>query len=43
MRRVHDTVDEEDPVSVGIIEDLTAQLEQQAWFVGADLRTPQTR
>lgn len=43
MRRVHDTVDEEDPVSVGIIEDLIAQLEQQAWFVGADLRTPQTR
>ena len=40
LREVHDTVDGEDPSSSGIIEDLTVQLEQQAWFLSAEVRKP---
>ena len=40
LREVHDTVDGEDPSSSGIIEDLTVQLEQQAWFLSAEIRKP---
>lgn len=40
LREVHDTVDDEDPSSAGIIEDLTSQLEQQAWFLSAEIRKP---
>ena len=40
LRDVHDTIDGEDPSSSGIIEDLTTQLEQQAWFLSAEVRKP---
>ena len=40
LRDVHDTIDGEDPSSSGIIEDLTVQLEQQAWFLSAEIRKP---
>ena len=40
LRDVHDTIDDEDPSSSGIIEDLTNQLEQQAWFLSAEIRKP---
>jgi len=40
LRDVHDAVDAEDPSSSGIIEDLTSQLEQQAWFLSAEVRKP---
>ena len=37
---MHDIIDEEDPSSSGIIEDLTVQLEQQAWFLSSEIRKP---
>lgn len=40
MRDVHDTVDEADPTSADILHEFIAQLEQHAWFLGAELRTP---
>ena len=40
LRDVHDTIDGEDPSSSGIIEDLTVQLEQQAWVLSAEIRKP---
>ena len=40
LRDVHDTIDGEDPSSSGIIEDLTVRLEQQAWFLSAEVRKP---
>ena len=40
LRDVHDTIDGEDPSSSGIIEDLTVQLEQQAWFLSSEIRKP---
>ena len=40
LRDVHGAIDEEDPSSSGIIEDLTVQLEQQAWFLSAEIRKP---
>ena len=40
LRDVHGAIDEEDPSSSGIIEDLTTQLEQQAWFLSAEVRKP---
>lgn len=41
MREVHDTVDEADPTTADILHGFIAQLEQHAWFLGAELRTPQ--
>lgn len=35
LREIHDAVDEEDASSVGIVEDYTQRLEQQAWFLSA--------
>ena len=35
LRDIHDAVDEEDASSVGIVEDYTQRLEQQAWFLSA--------
>ena len=40
MRRVHDDVDEEDPTSADILHGVLEQLEQYAWFVSAEKRTP---
>lgn len=40
MREVHDTVDEADPTSADILHEFIAQLEQHAWFLSAELRTP---
>jgi len=40
LRGVHDAVDDEDPTSVGILEDLTGKLEQQAWFISSEDRKP---
>ena len=35
LREIHDTVDEADPSSSGILEDYTQRLEQQSWFLSA--------
>jgi starvation-inducible DNA-binding protein len=40
MREVHDQVDEEDPTSADILHEIIATLEQYAWMVGAENRTP---
>ena len=40
MRRVHDDVDSEDPTSADLLHGYISQLEQQAWFLSAELRTP---
>jgi starvation-inducible DNA-binding protein len=40
MRDVHDQVDEEDPTSADILHEIIATLEQYAWMVGAENRTP---
>jgi len=40
MRRVHDDVDDEDPTSADILHGILEQLEQYAWFVSAEKRTP---
>ena len=40
LRGVHDDVDSEDPTSSGIVEDFTGKLEQQAWFLSAEVRKP---
>ncbi len=43
MRRVHDAVDEADATTADILHDFIHQLEQQAWFVGAETRKPSVR
>jgi starvation-inducible DNA-binding protein len=40
MRRVHDDVDAADPTSADILHSYISQLEQQSWFIGAEIRTP---
>lgn len=40
MRRVHDEVDEEDPTSADILHAVIESLEQFAWMVSAENRTP---
>ncbi|MBN9239550.1 MAG: DNA starvation/stationary phase protection protein [Micrococcales bacterium 70-64] len=40
MRDVHDAVDEEDPTSADILHAIIASLEQFAWMVSAENRTP---
>jgi starvation-inducible DNA-binding protein len=40
MREVHDQVDEEDPTSADILHEIISTLEQYAWMVGAENRTP---
>lgn len=40
MRRVHDPVDEEDPTSADILHAVIERLEQFAWLVSAENRTP---
>ncbi|MDO4901849.1 Dps family protein [Actinomyces sp.] len=39
LRDIHKVVDETDPMSSGIIEDVTLKLEQQAWFLSAESYT----
>ena len=43
MRDVHDAVDEEDPTSSDILHAAIEKLEQYAWMVSAENRTPVTR
>ncbi|MEV4774198.1 Dps family protein [Microbacterium sp. LWH12-1.2] len=43
MRRVHDAVDEEDPTSADILHAVIERLEQFAWMVSAENRTPAKR
>lgn len=43
MRDVHDEVDEADPTTADILHEVIDKLEQQAWFVSAENRTPQQR
>ena len=40
MREVHDAVDEEDPTSADILHAIIEKLEQYAWMVSAENRTP---
>ena len=40
LRGVDEDVDSEDPTSAGIVEDLIGKLEQQAWFLSAEVRKP---
>jgi len=40
MRAVHDEVDEEDPTSADILHAIIEKLEQFAWMVSAENRTP---
>lgn len=40
MREVHDDVDEADPASADLLHEYIIGLEQQAWFIGAELRKP---
>lgn len=42
-RDVHDAVDEEDPTSADILHEVLERLEQFAWMVGAENRTPAER
>ena len=43
MRAVHDEVDEEDPTSADILHGIIGKLEQFAWMVSAENRTPVTQ
>ncbi len=43
MRSVHDEVDEADPTSADILHAILEKLEQQAWFISAETRTPKHR
>lgn len=40
MRKVHDAVDEEDPTSADLLHAVIESLEQFAWMVSAENRTP---
>ena len=40
MRSTHDEVDSADPTTADIFHSYIAQLEQQAWFISAETRTP---
>lgn len=42
MRDKHDAVDEADPTTADILHQYNADLEQQAWFISAEKRTPRT-
>jgi starvation-inducible DNA-binding protein len=42
-RDVHDAVDEEDPTSADILHEIIEKLEQFAWMVSAENRTPAAR
>jgi starvation-inducible DNA-binding protein len=40
MRDIHDQVDEEDPTTADILHEIISTLEQYAWMVSAENRTP---
>lgn len=40
MREVHDAIDEEDPTTADILHAIIAKLEQYAWMISAENRTP---
>ncbi|GHD40654.1 DNA starvation/stationary phase protection protein [Mycetocola manganoxydans] len=40
MREVHDSIDEEDPTTADILHAIIAKLEQYAWMISAENRTP---
>lgn len=40
MRAIHDAVDEDDPASADLLHESMIALEQQAWFLGAEIRKP---
>lgn len=40
MRNCHDEVDSADPTTADLFHEYIAQLEQQAWFISAETRTP---
>ncbi len=40
IRKVHDSVDEEDPTSSDLLHQIIARLEQLSWMVGAENRVP---
>ncbi|WP_309132549.1 DNA starvation/stationary phase protection protein [Brevibacterium sp.] len=40
MRQVHDEVDSADPTTADIFHEYISKLEQQAWFLSAETRTP---
>jgi starvation-inducible DNA-binding protein len=40
IRKVHDSVDEEDPTSSDLLHQIIARLEQFSWMVGAENRVP---
>ena len=40
IRGVHDAVDEEDPTSADVLHAILERLEQLAWLVSAENRTP---
>jgi starvation-inducible DNA-binding protein len=42
-RRVHDSVDEQDPTSADLLHAIIAKLEQFSWMVSAENRVPATR
>lgn len=43
MRGVHDQVDEDDPTSADLLHEIIASLEQYAWMVSAENRSPASR
>ena len=43
VREVHDDVDDEDPTSADILHSILERLEQLAWMVSAENRTPKKR
>ena len=43
VRSVHDQVDEEDPTTADLLHEIIATLEQYAWMVSAENRTPATK
>lgn len=40
LRDVHDGVDSEDPATADILHEFIIKLEQQSWFLSAELRSP---
>lgn len=40
VRDVHDDVDEADPTTADLLHEVIGKLEQQAWFISAENRTP---
>lgn len=41
MRELHDAIDTEDPATADMLHEYMIRLEQQAWFISAEVRKPQ--